>query len=80
MRALDNQCQKASGTTALQNSANFRFGGVAASTVYAGLAPGAVGLYQFNLVVPNVAPGDVPITVDVGGVALSQNLLLTIGQ
>jgi len=70
----------ASGTTALQNNVSFRFGGVAASTVYAGLAPGAVGLYQFNLVVPNVAPGDVPITVDVGGVALSQNLLLTIGQ
>jgi len=70
----------ASGTTALQNSANFRFGGVAASTVYAGLAPGAVGLYQFNIVVPNVAPGDVPITVDAGGVTLNQNLFLTIGQ
>ena len=32
-------------------------GGVEAPVSYDGLAPGAVGFYQFNVTVPNVAPG-----------------------
>ncbi len=70
----------APGSTALQNPPQFRFGGAPATVTYAGLAPGAVGLYQFNLTVPNVAPGDLPLSVDAGGVSLGQNLFLTVGQ
>ena len=43
------------------------FGGVPAAVSYAGLAPGMIGLYQFNVVVPETAPGDaVPLTFSVG--------------
>lgn len=70
----------ASGTTVLQNQANFRFGGVPATLVYSGLAPSAVGLYQFNVTVPNIAAGDIPISVDTGGVTVNQSLFLTVGQ
>jgi len=44
------------------------FGGAPAAVSYAGLAPGTVGLYQFNVVVPDGAAGDaVPITLKVNG-------------
>ncbi len=43
------------------------FGGMPAAVSYAGLAPGMIGLYQFNVVVPDTAPGDaVPLTFSVG--------------
>jgi uncharacterized protein (TIGR03437 family) len=64
----------------LQNQVNFRFGQVSASLSYAGLAPGLVGLYQFNIVVPNVAPGDIQLNVDAGGITLNQTLFITVGQ
>lgn len=70
----------ASGSTSLVNQANFRFGGVPATLVYSGLAPSAVGLYQFNVTVPNIAPGDVALSVDAGGVTVNQNLFITVGQ
>lgn len=42
-------------------------GGMPAAVSYAGLAPGMIGLYQFNVVVPDTAPGDaVPLTFSVG--------------
>lgn len=42
-------------------------GGRLAELSYAGLAPGKVGLYQFNIVVPDTAPGDaVPLTFSLG--------------
>ncbi|HXB69550.1 MAG TPA: IPT/TIG domain-containing protein [Candidatus Acidoferrales bacterium] len=51
------------------------FGQTAATLSYSGLAPGAVGLYQFNVVVPNVVNGDaVPITFPLGGVNGTQTL------
>jgi uncharacterized protein (TIGR03437 family) len=57
---------------------NFRieFGGVPAATVnYAGLAPGAVGLYQFNVVVPNVGAGNaIPLTFTVANYPSQQTL------
>ena len=66
--------------TALENPPSIRFGDVPATLAYAGLAPGYVGLYQFNVVVPAVTPGDMPFNVDVGGVSLNQNLTVTVGQ
>jgi len=37
--------------------------------VFAGLAPGYAGLYQVNLVVPQLARGDYPLQVTAGGAA-----------
>jgi uncharacterized protein (TIGR03437 family) len=50
-------------------------GGVPAGISYAGLAPNYVGLYQFNIVVPQVPPGNsVPVTFELGGVSGTQSL------
>jgi uncharacterized protein (TIGR03437 family) len=54
------------------------FGSTPASLAYSGLTPLSVGLYQFDVTVPNVANGDVPINVTQGGKALAQTLYLTI--
>ena len=69
----------ASTTNSLVNTPTFRFGQTAAKLQYDGLAPGFVGLYQFNVVVPNVSSGDVPLVVDAGGAPISQNLYITVG-
>jgi len=46
-------------------------GGVPAEVTFAGLAPGAVGLYQANVQLPAEAPSGaaVPVTLRIGGVA-----------
>jgi len=43
------------------------FGATPATLTYAGLAPGNIGLYQFNITVPQVANGDYQINVIVDG-------------
>jgi uncharacterized protein (TIGR03437 family) len=51
------------------------FGQTPAALSYQGLAPGAVGLYQFNVVVPNVVNSDaIPITFPLGGATGAQTL------
>ena len=45
---------------------------------YAGLAPGSVGLYQFNFVVPTVPDGDYPIVFQVGSTKTTQTMYLTV--
>ncbi len=56
------------------------FGGTPVTVSYAGLAPGTVGLYQFNVVVPDVAAGDaVPVTFVVNGIP-GQQILYTAVQ
>ena len=44
-------------------------GGQPASVPFAGLAPGYAGLYQVNLLVPQLAPGDYPVQISADGVA-----------
>lgn len=62
-------------TTDLQVS----IGGTPSTLDYWGLAPGEIGLYQFNLVVPNVAAGDaVPLTFSLGGLAGTQTLYIPV--
>jgi uncharacterized protein (TIGR03437 family) len=52
-----------------------------ATVQYDGLVPSAVGLYQFNLVVPNVATSDaVPVTFTLAGMAGTQALYLAVGN
>ena len=69
--------QIASQLTALPN-VDVRFGNVPAVVEYAGAAGSYVGLYQFNVVVPSGVSGDVPLTVNVDGVPLSQQLWITL--
>ena len=55
------------------------FGGAEATVQYDGLAPNAVGLYQFNVVVPNVAASNaVPLTFELAGVAGTQTLYIAV--
>ncbi len=64
---------------ALQSQLQISFAGVPANVTYAGLAPQYVGLYQFNVVVPNVAASNsVPVTFTLDGVKGTQNLVIAI--
>jgi uncharacterized protein (TIGR03437 family) len=45
-----------------------RVGGVAAQTVFSGLTPGFVGLYQINFVVPSTASGNVTVSLEMNGI------------
>ncbi len=55
-------------------------GGVPAPVTFAGMVGGSIGLFQFNVVIPIVPPGDQPIQLTVDGVGNAQNLVITIGQ
>ena len=52
-----------------------RFGERTGRVAFAGLAPGLVGLYQLNVVVPEGVTGDTPLTLSVDGVVSAQALL-----
>src|ERR1035441_9532232 len=59
----------------------FSFGETPVTPAYAGLMPsgGAVGLYQFNLVVPAIPDNDaVPLTFTLGGVPGTQTLFIAV--
>jgi uncharacterized protein (TIGR03437 family) len=67
------------GLNTLAAAFHLLIGGVEASIAYDGLAPGAIGLYQFNATVPNVTPGDaVPVTFTLAGTSSTQTLALAI--
>ena len=51
-----------------------RFGERTGRVIYGGLAPGLVGLYQINVVVPDGVTGDTALTFSVDGVASGQSL------
>jgi uncharacterized protein (TIGR03437 family) len=70
----------AAGLTAIQPVPVLRIGGTTATLQYAGLTPGLIGLYQFNVVIPTLAPGDYALTVDTGGVPANSGLFITLGQ
>jgi uncharacterized protein (TIGR03437 family) len=57
------------------------FGNTPATVTYAGLAPGTLGLYQFNVVVPNVAANSaVPLSFQLNGTPGQQSLYTAIGK
>jgi uncharacterized protein (TIGR03437 family) len=74
--------QTATGTTELSASLQFLFAQTPAQGApYAGLAPGYVGLYQFNIEVPQVPDNDlVPLTFTLGGVPGTQALYTAVHQ
>lgn len=73
--------QVAQGSTALALPLQISIAGARAATTYAGLAPGAIGLYQFNVTIPPVAASDAAaLTYSLAGVASPQQLVLAIGN
>ena len=69
------------GQNNLTNSFNISIGGMAAQVKYAGLTPSFVGLYQFNVVVPNIPASDTtPLTFTLNGTPGTQTLNLFIGN
>jgi uncharacterized protein (TIGR03437 family) len=63
--------------TALANSVQITIGGIAASVQFAGLTES--GLYQFNVVVPNLPNGDAAVVAQIGGVK-SAGVAITVQQ
>jgi uncharacterized protein (TIGR03437 family) len=65
----------------LASSFQMFVGGMPATAIYSGLAPDYTGLYQFNIVVPNVTGATaVPLTFTLGGVAGTQTLYVAVGN
>jgi uncharacterized protein (TIGR03437 family) len=55
------------------------FAGTPGQLLYAGLAPQAIGLYQFNVVVPNIPASDaVPLTFTLAGTPGPQTLFIAV--
>jgi len=75
------QIEQGTSDTLAAGAMQVSIGGTAATINYAGLAPGYVGLYQFNIVVPDVPANDLtPVTFTLGGVAGTQTLYTAIGN
>jgi len=66
--------------SSVTNPVNVQCGSTPATVQYAGVAPGFVGLYQFNVQVPNLPAGDWPLVISVNGTPVAQNLYITAGQ
>ena len=76
--AMDGVTEEAN---SLVQSFQIFFGGTPGAVTYAGLAPGNLGLYQFNVVVPVVPASDqVPVTFTLGGQPGQQQLFTAIGN
>ncbi len=71
--------QIAQGLTSLASNFSISIGGLPATVVYAGLAPQYVGLYQFDVVVPQVSSGNsVPVSFTLGGNSGTQTLNIAV--
>jgi uncharacterized protein (TIGR03437 family) len=60
----------------LSGQPTVRIGGVVATTLFGGII--SPGLYQFNVIVPNLSDGDQAVLVEVGGVSSQSNLFLSV--
>jgi uncharacterized protein (TIGR03437 family) len=73
------------GVVAAQGSAlmlpyTLQIGGATAQVSFAGIVGATIGLYQFNVVVPALPPGEHAITLSIDGVPNNQNLTIVVGQ
>lgn len=67
--------QPAQGQSSLTTALTMFFGPAQGTLTYQGLAPNFIGLYQFNVTVPNVASGNlVPLTFILGSTDSTQTL------
>ncbi len=57
---------------------SIRVGALQASVAYGGLAPGAVGEYEFSFTVPDLPDGDYPVSFRTGNIVNSQTVYLTV--
>ena len=72
--------EHAGGWMMAPNFGNF-FGATQATVTYAGNAPGYIGLYQINVVVPNIPDSDlVPVTFALGNFAGAPTLYTAVKQ
>jgi uncharacterized protein (TIGR03437 family) len=72
--------QPAPSQTSLTTALHVSIGGLEAKVTYDGLTPNSYGLYQFNVVIPQVPSGDqVPLTFTLGGTSGTQTLYIPIG-
>ncbi|MFN7923880.1 MAG: beta-galactosidase [Bryobacteraceae bacterium] len=69
--------QVAAGVTSLNTAFQLSIAGTRANLTYSGLAPGAVGLYQFNVTIPRIPASDAaPVAFSLGGVPSTQSLFI----
>ncbi len=67
------------GAPATTNKPVVLVGGITADVQFSGLAPGFVGLYQINIVTPNVSPGNtVPLQIQMGGITSTNQATIAI--
>lgn len=64
-------------TTDLGSGLRVQIGTATATTEFRGLAPNFVGLYQFNIVVPNLQAGDQEIFMEIDGQRTQSGLFLS---
>jgi len=64
--------------SSLADSVTILFGQASGKILYAGMAPGLVGLYQFNVEVPPTTPGDSILNVQIGRAVLKGTEFVTI--
>ncbi len=60
-------------------SVQVKIGNIDAAVPFAGLLRGTIGLYQLNVVIPNVPAGDQKIELTVDGVKNEQDLTIVVG-
>jgi hypothetical protein len=65
----------------LSSTLQISIGGAPAKADYSGLSPNYAGLYQFNIVVPEVAASNAaPLSFTLGGTGGTQTLYIAIGN
>lgn len=71
--------QKVAGANPTASPVTFQFSSISVAPAYAGGAPGFVGTYQLNVVVPaSLGSGDVKVDASVGGISTGQTLYITV--
>jgi uncharacterized protein (TIGR03437 family) len=60
----------------LAGQVTVKIGGIVANTQFAGIV--TPGLYQFNVVIPNVPNGDNGVSMEINGTSTQPNVFMTI--